>query len=74
MELIDALREKILAGGGTFLYEVNRETLEIHAKATFKRSDCNCNLGSSAAIPKALATAFDGKNNRQLSFAEVREN
>ncbi|AOA00667.1 hypothetical protein CKN73_06455 [Carnobacterium divergens] len=73
MELIDALRERVLAGGGTFLYEVNRETLEIHAKATFKRSDCNCNLGSSAAIPKALATAFDGKNNRQLSFAEVRE-
>ncbi|MFD2306602.1 YcaO-like family protein [Enterococcus termitis] len=73
IEMIDVLKRKLENESVGFLYEMNRNTLEIKAKATFKRGDCKCNEDLMAVLPEELDTIFDHKNNRQLSFEEVRK-
>lgn len=73
IELIDVLKGKLEEENKGFLYEMNRFTLEIKAKATFKRGDCKCNGEPLVELPEEIDTIFDYKNNRQLSFEKVRE-
>ncbi|MGE7622591.1 YcaO-like family protein [Viridibacillus sp. NPDC096237] len=72
-ELIAMLVQKLEKSIEPFLYELNRDTLEIQAKATFKRGDCECNVDTSSNRLMELDTIFDAKDNRQLSFEKVRE-
>lgn len=72
-EIIDTLVQKLQTNSEPFLYEINRDTLEIQAKATFKRGDCQCNVDTGSNRPQELDTLFNAKDNRQLSFEQVRE-
>lgn len=72
-EIIAMLVQKLQKSNEPFLYEINRDTLEIQGKATFKRGDCKCNVDTTSNRPQELDTIFDAKDNRQLSFEKVRE-
>ncbi|UZM98594.1 hypothetical protein OL548_29325 [Lysinibacillus sp. MHQ-1] len=72
-EIIATLLQKLQTSNEPYLYEINRDTLEIQAKATFKRGDCHCNEDTAPHKLQELDTMFDAKDNRQLSFEQVRE-
>lgn len=74
-DLVEYLKEKIINNRNeAFLYEINRFTLEIEMKSTFKRGDCiNCSDLISEIIPKTIKSEFDPNNLRQVKFDKVIE-
>lgn len=74
-DLVEYLKEKIINNyDEAFLYEINRLTLEIEMKSTFKRGDCfSCSDLIFNIRPKKINSEFDPNNLRQVKFNKVIE-
>jgi len=76
LQLISELIKKLNSHSSEkFLYEINRGTMEIRAKSTFKRGDCICGeyIREKQKKPSEMDTEFGKNQTRQRPFSEVIE-